>query len=156
MKNCILLLFILNCFYYTKAQVNLIPNSSFDDTLNISTIGDPRAQRAITDWHNLDSTRIQNCLVMYLHFNSVNFNFKLPYNSYLYQYPRNGYGFINLTTYYTPLFTPQPTTLRSVARCKLKTKLATVCPAIPASYKRDDTVPTNIECEELSLTTLSV
>jgi len=118
----VLLVFILS---NAKAQVNLIPNSSFDDTLNISNIGDPRAQRAITDWHNLDSTRIQNCLVMYLHFNSVNFNFKLPYNSYLYQYPRNGYGFINLTTYFTPLFTPQPTTLRSVARCKLKTKLTT-------------------------------
>ena len=110
----VLLVFI---FSNAKAQVNLVPNPSFEDTMNISIIWDPKGPNSIYNWKNLDSTRINQCLFMYFHFNSVDGNFKLPYNGYFYQYPKSGYGLINHTSYWKPAWVPS--NYRSIARVEL-------------------------------------
>ena len=58
---------------------------------------------------------------MYFHFNSVDGNFKLPYNGYFYQYPKSGYGLINHTSYWKPAWVPS--NYRSIARVELISKL---------------------------------
>jgi Secretion system C-terminal sorting domain len=101
-----------------EAQVNLIPNASFEDTLDLTLDG--RGQSSLNNWHNLDSLRPDNCLFVYLSYNSPDYSIRLPVNGHIQQEPKSGYGFIGLTTFF---IAPGYSTIRSVASVRLKSKL---------------------------------
>ena len=69
-------LILFSCFilftHYSKAQVNLVPNSSFEDTSKI--IWPPATQDCLNYWHHLDSNRFNNCssLLMSMYYTFVN------------------------------------------------------------------------------------
>jgi hypothetical protein len=122
--NFLLLLF---CVVKVEAQVNLIPNGSFEDTTILSTLAFNNAalQNCTNNWHSLDSTRIQNCTSGFLHEGMQNSYFRPSgaYFIYLYQLPRHGFGYAAITHSWDYPWQPPPSSLRSVASCRLKQQL---------------------------------
>lgn len=115
LNSIITILSSLNCL----AQVNLVPNPSFEDTVSLNNCG---GQGVIANWNNLDSNKINNCL--FLNFNSLNSGgCALPSNFWFYQNAKSGNGVIEIIVYWTA-FPPQPTTIRGVPRVKLKSTLS--------------------------------
>ncbi|MFM2191824.1 MAG: hypothetical protein RLZZ118_781 [Bacteroidota bacterium] len=113
----VLLVFI---FSNTNAQVNLIIDPSFEDT--ITCMYSVHGQWDLYHWKNLDSTRPENCQFVYMHYNSWDGWAKLPYNNFfIFQNPHSGFGFIDIALYWTPAWTPQ--SIRAIARGKLKHQL---------------------------------
>ncbi len=106
----------------TIAQVNLIPDPSFEDTVNISSLinGEFTIQQNLKQWRNLDSTRIHIGFGGYFNYNSIN-GLALPNNFYFYQHPKSGFGFVSLTNYWVTSFTVS--FHRSFTRTKLLQKL---------------------------------
>jgi hypothetical protein len=101
--NCFIIIIFLSYNSLIKAQVNLIPNASFEDTIDVSTI---HGQLCLRNWHVLDSTRLLNCLFTYFHYNSQVIGFGLPGSAYFYQEPHSGYGFIDLGVYWFQTWWP--------------------------------------------------
>jgi hypothetical protein len=122
-NSCIVLLFCLNA----EAQVNLVPNSSFEDTLQLSTLGmyDIALQHCNKNWHSLDSSRVQNCLAVAYHEGMKNSDFRpsSAHYYYLYQLPRHGFGFASITHTWHYSWLPPPEAVRSVGSCRLKQQL---------------------------------
>jgi hypothetical protein len=111
-----LLLFAEN----NNAQVNLIPNPSFEATIVLNVYS---GQGCITDWKNLDSNSYTTCRFIYFStFVLTSNSFTLPSNYWFYQHARHGDGVIDLTVY-NPLFPLGASTIRGTARTKLKTQL---------------------------------
>ena len=106
-------------FNNVKAQVNLVPNPSFEDTSKI--IWPPATQDCLNYWHHLDSNRFNNCssLLMSMYYTFVNQTQNLPFNIFVYTYPRNGNNILSMTNYWYYPWQPQPSTLRSVTSSRL-------------------------------------
>ena len=121
-KLIISVLFVF-IFSNTKAQVNLVPNSSFEDTSKI--IWPPVTQDCLKYWHHLDSSRYNYCssVVMSTYYTFVNQTLNLPFNMFAYTYPRNGNNILAMTNYYYYPWLPPPPSLRSVTSSRLKSKL---------------------------------
>ena len=111
---------LLCVFNKAKAQVNLVPNSSFEDTSKINW--PPVTQDCLKYWHHLDSNRFNNCssLLMSMYYTFVNQTQNLPFNMFVYTYPRNGNNILSMTNYWYYPWQPQPSTLRSVTSSRLK------------------------------------
>jgi Secretion system C-terminal sorting domain len=115
----VLLLNILLTTNTALGQVNLIPNASFEDTLDLTLDG--RGQSSLHNWHNLDSLRPDNCGFVYLNYNSPDYAIRLPFNGHIQQEPKSGWGFIGLTTFF---ISSGWSTIRSVPSVRLKNKLS--------------------------------
>jgi hypothetical protein len=104
-------------FFLSKAQVNLVTNPSFEDTIGTAAY---TGQGRVAYWNNLDSTRIS--ISPFVSFSTFTLNsYKLPSNSWFYQNARNGNVVISILTYYaTPILQNY---YRSFARVKLKSPL---------------------------------
>ncbi len=126
-SNNIILIFsflLAACMQEAKGQVNLIKNPSFEDTIQI-TLGS-WGQECIVDWHNLDSSRPQNCAFgFFSNYQYLNNQYKLPNSAFVYTFPRNGDNILNTTAFWKFYFTPAPVAVRSVASSSLKLKLQT-------------------------------
>jgi hypothetical protein len=115
-----MLIYLFTCANTLLAQVNLIPDPSFEDTITTQKF---YGQRCLHHWKNLDSTRIENCAFTYFHFNSADGNFQLPHNSAYYQYPKSGFGFIDIGVYWIQIWSPPGQSVRSLPRARLLQKL---------------------------------
>ena len=121
--NLIIGVLLVCVFDNAKAQVNLVPNPSFEDTTKI--VIPTFTQQCLTNWHNLDSLRPNNCgaLLFSLYFNYQGNSFTLPLNMWGHTYPRNGNNIISNTNYVYYPWIPPPPTLRAVTSSRLKSKL---------------------------------
>jgi hypothetical protein len=120
---------LIHFINFALAQVNLVPNSSFEDTLNISSFPPnySTAQLCTKYWHHLDSLRPFNCQAGYFHARMTNGAF-VPgtlqsSTAYGYQLPRHGYGHASVLHTLIPIFNPPPVTIRGVLSCRLRTPL---------------------------------
>jgi Secretion system C-terminal sorting domain len=105
-------------FINASAQINLIPNSGFEDTLDLTMDG--RGQSSLKNWHNLDSLRPNNCGFVYFNYNSPDFTLRPPINSSFQQDTKSGFGFIDATTFF---ISSGYSTIRGVPSVRLKNKL---------------------------------
>jgi hypothetical protein len=116
--NCILLLINIKMY----CQVNLIIDQSFEDTISTNFCDATKLKY----WHTLDSTRIGVGNSGYYNLSNycADLNFHLPNNYFFFQYPKSGNGMLHLRTYivYNGGL-PKPSTLRSIMRSRLKSKL---------------------------------
>jgi hypothetical protein len=105
-----------------KAQINLVPDPSFEDTIGVNMF---MGQGVIRNWNNLDSTSLAKCAFVYFGRNVLASNgYTLPNNYWFYQDARHGDGVITITAYNTLIpGPPQPPTIRGTARVKLKSPL---------------------------------
>jgi hypothetical protein len=120
-------LFVLLPNVHMVAQVNLVPNASFEDTMALSTLGlyDIAAQHCLKDWHSLDSTRVANCLFYVLNegMNNTGFRPSGAHYNRLYQMPRHGFGYGGLTHTWQYTWQPPPAAVRSIGSTRLKQQL---------------------------------
>jgi Secretion system C-terminal sorting domain len=121
-KKVILILFFLHFQNSSQAQVNLVPDGSFEDTTfnGMSFWG----EGSLKHWHTLDSSYFVNWWQIF----SINqkldtVSFKLPHNQFFNQYPKHGNNIVGLVVLNKE---PLPHTYlidRSVIRSKLNSKL---------------------------------
>jgi Secretion system C-terminal sorting domain len=108
----IILLFTVCASKVVAQTVNLIPDPSFEDTLDIVGY---ETQLALKYWKNLDSTRIAACRTVYFYLGNMQL-----FNSNFNQLPRGGGGGITIgSSFYNPSYEFQ----RGLCRTKLKSKL---------------------------------
>jgi hypothetical protein len=119
-KYSLVLYFLIIFSHFVKAQVNLIPNPSFEDTIGLSI--SLNGQSSIKNWHNLDSSKINVCAFGYFHINTPQ-NYIPYYGGGAYQYARHGYGVIGMITYNNVPYLPVPSTVRSTAKVRLHKQL---------------------------------
>jgi hypothetical protein len=94
MKSCLLLLLLMLCIYFPlKAQMNLVPNSSFEDSVNCPIFLFGGQINATYGWYSSAGSPD------YLNSCSTNLNFSVPFNSRGFQQPISGNGYINLSCY---------------------------------------------------------
>ncbi|MFM2191249.1 MAG: hypothetical protein RLZZ118_206 [Bacteroidota bacterium] len=104
-------------FNNTKAQINLINDPSFEDTIS-TTNG--LTHFSLLHWDNLDSNNSNFCPTGYLNMYSSNLAYLLPINQWCMQNPKSGNGIIGFDFVFVP--TPQMYH-RLIVRGKLKSKL---------------------------------
>ena len=116
----VLLVFI---FSNAKAQVNLVPDGSFEDTTNIYPIlpsgegslihwHSPSNEMFITWWSLMSTNRVMDILA-----------YGLPQNQYFYQYPKYGFNSLGLVVLNKEPLPHTNLIERSVIRSKLNSKL---------------------------------
>jgi hypothetical protein len=111
MLHCLFVLLAITL----KAQVNLVPDPSFEDTTG-TVNGSPLS---LKQWHGLDSNHYQLMAFWYLSYITQNPPYSLPDNQWCYQHARSGGGVMALDFYWTY----NPTFQRSLTRSKLRTTL---------------------------------
>jgi Secretion system C-terminal sorting domain len=112
---------VLNCFCVeTKAQLNIIPDGSFEDTvvgwLQIRTNG------ALRDWGGLNDTGFTNQWYL-MSTILANIDLNLPDNPYVRNLPKYGKFAINMLPFLDTFENFNQEYLRSILRCKLNQKL---------------------------------
>jgi hypothetical protein len=116
-NNAVVMFFLIVCALNCKAQTtNLIPDPSFEDTLQIV---DYFTQRCLKQWKNLDTNRILACRSGYMSINNLDPTLSLPSNNYCNQKPKSGLGVVVLSFQYNNLVSD----LKSITRTKLKSRL---------------------------------
>jgi hypothetical protein len=121
-KLLIIVLFLLANIFTSKAQVNLLQNPSFEDTIQI--LVDTWGQECVKNWHNLDSTRPYNCgFFLFTEYSYLNAQFKLPNSAFVYTEPRNGASILGSTIFWKYYFLPPPNSVRALPTSRLKSKL---------------------------------
>jgi len=110
---CCLLLLVANP---AKAQLNLIPDPSFEDTTGIV---DGAGTTSLKRWHNLDSNNYYCAPFSYFSYITQNPPYSLPDNQWCYQNSHSGGGVIEFDF----IWTANPFWKRSLARTKLKSLL---------------------------------
>ena len=106
-------------FGILEAQVNMVPNPSFEDTLK--TPYNKVGNLFIKNWHNLDSLNNSFCPINYYSKFCTTSICLLPNNSFFSQNPRTGNAVIALQLFYDPGFSGP--SLRSLARVRLHQNL---------------------------------
>ena len=84
-KCCLFLLIAISA----KAQLNLIPDPSFEE---ITSIVDGWGTTSLKRWHNLDSNNYYCAPFTYLSYITQNPPYSLPDNQWCYQHSRSGGG----------------------------------------------------------------
>ena len=115
-KQAILYGLLLFMFVSTKAQINLVPDPSFEDTSN-SVIG-MSGQLSLNQWRNLDSSRPYLMNFTYFSYNTLNPPYSLPNNQWCYQNAHSGGGVAEFTSIWGLSL------WRALARTKLKSPLS--------------------------------
>jgi Secretion system C-terminal sorting domain len=155
----LLLISLVMRFGILNAQVNLIPNPSFEDTLPFKYVN---IGYALNYWNSLDSNRKQ-IASGFLFSTSSSFTgtgSHLPNTFWFNQYPKTGNNVISLTTYWNTNLTPPPPTVRGVTRVLLKSALQVnkrYCAKINVSAFSAETYFTNglgIYCDNGQLDTI--
>ena len=122
LRNLLLssILLFMSCLG-VNAQINLVPDPSFEDTIGVNIF---EGQGVIRYWNNIDSTSLSKCAFGYFgRYVLASNGLTLPNNYWFYQEPRHGDGAISICSYWTGWGLPQPSTVRSMARVKLKSPL---------------------------------
>jgi Secretion system C-terminal sorting domain len=102
--NSLLFFLILTKNEKMDAQLNLILDSSFEDTIKLDMF-EPRIQLSTRFWKNLDSSREFISWAGYFYLQHPFINHALPIGYYYYyQYPKSGNGFAVFTNYWKPSF----------------------------------------------------
>ena len=73
----------------SKAQLNMVPDASFEDTTNTVT---GWGQTSLRQWRNLDSNKLNAIPFGYFSYVTQNLSFSLPDNQWCFQHPRSGGG----------------------------------------------------------------
>ncbi len=109
---------IINCLFllssiFAKAQLNLVPDPSFEDTTGIV---DGWGTTSLKQWHNLDSTKNYCAPFAYLSYITQAPPYSLPNSQWCSQNSLHGGGVVAFDFFWTN----NPTYKRSLARTKLK------------------------------------
>jgi hypothetical protein len=122
--KCLLLSSLLQGYSYTKAQVNLLQDGSFE--LIRPNWDQFIGEGVLKKWHTFGYNYYVN---NYAYFTTLTGTIdtatKLPYNSYYHTYPRHGKGTVNFLLYYkpVPMYPVGSPNVRSIVQTKLKQNL---------------------------------
>jgi hypothetical protein len=110
----------LLCCTRIEAQVNLISDPSFEDTMSTYSYW---VHKCLHKWRTLDSLRPFNGETSYFSHFSKLASGQIPNLYFQVVQPRNGSAYIGLTDYWIQSFSPPNTSVRSVARTHLTSRL---------------------------------
>jgi hypothetical protein len=117
------LLLISTLFIKTDclAQVNLVPNNSFEDT--VLNFNDFVGTKTLHNWASIDSGADFFCwwCIYHMDYELAGIGFKLPNSELFFQYPKTGRSIADITTFYKDSLGIQ--LIRGVMRASLKQKL---------------------------------